>query len=126
MDGDVTPYSLRVGAHWPGFIVAGVMGYIVSLFIGDAPTFAVVIVGFTFIFIIRTVIENTAAFGGTMGLFGLPNIGGNPVTHRWVILALLYGIMIIVGFFIYRFDHTRLGRAASAIFVDGTSHLHSA
>jgi branched-chain amino acid transport system permease protein len=101
-----------------GIAIAAVMGYLISLFIGDAPTFAVVIVGFTFIFIIRTVVQNTAAFGGTMGLFGLPNIGGDPVTHRWVILAILYGLMIIVGFLIYRFDHSRLGRAASAIFVD--------
>jgi branched-chain amino acid transport system permease protein len=113
--------SLHIPFGWAliaGFLIAGIMGYLVSLFIGDAPTFAVVIVGFTFIFIIRTVVQNTPAFGGTMGLFGLPNIGGNPVTHRWVILAILYGLMIVVGFFIYRFDHSRLGRAASAIFVD--------
>jgi branched-chain amino acid transport system permease protein len=101
-----------------GFALGGAIGYLVSLAIGDAPTFAVVIVGFTFIYITRTVIENLPAVGGPMGMFGLPNICGNPVTHRWVMLAILYGLMIVVGFLIYRFDHSRLGRAASAVFTD--------
>ena len=101
-----------------GFVLGGIIGYIVALFIGDAPTFAVVIVGFTFIYIVRTVIENTEAVGGTMGMFGLPNIGGSPILHRWTMIAILYGLVLLVGFCIYRFDHSRLGRAASAIFVD--------
>ena len=101
-----------------GFLIGGVIGYVVALFIGDAPTFAVVIVGFTFIYIVRTVIENTEAIGGTMGIFGLPNIGGTPVIHRWTMIAILYGLVLVVGFLIHRFDHSQLGRAASATFVD--------
>jgi branched-chain amino acid transport system permease protein len=101
-----------------GFLVGGLMGYVVSLFIGNAPTFAVVIVGFTFIYITRTVIENTKAVGGTLGMFGLPSIGGNPVLHRWVLLGILYALVLIVGFLIHRFDHSCLGRAASAAFTD--------
>jgi branched-chain amino acid transport system permease protein len=101
-----------------GFVLGGIVGYIVAQFIGDAPTFAVVIVGFTFIYIARTVIENTEAVGGTMGMFGLPNIGGSPIFHRWTILAVLYALVLGVGFFIHRFDHSQLGRAASAAFVD--------
>ena len=113
--------TLHVPFGWAllvGFALGFLVGYTVSLFIGDAPTFAVVIVGFTFIYITRTVIENLKAVGGTMGMFGLPNIGGNPVTHRWVIIAILYGLLLLVGFLIHRFDHSRLGRAASAVFVD--------
>jgi branched-chain amino acid transport system permease protein len=78
----------------------------------------VVIVGFTFIYITRTVIENLPAVGGTMGMFGLPNIGGSPSVHRFVILGILYGLVVLVGFLIHRFDHGSLGRAASAVFVD--------
>jgi branched-chain amino acid transport system permease protein len=63
-------------------------------------------------------VENMPMIGGTMGMFGLPNIGGNPTTHRWILLAILYGLVLICGFLIYRFDHSSLGRAASAIFVD--------
>lgn len=100
-----------------GFILGGLIGYVVSIFIGDAPTFAVVIVGFTFIYITRTVIENTKAVGGTLGMFGLPSIGGSPTAHRWIILGILYFLVLLVGIIIHRFEHSRLGRAASAIFV---------
>ncbi len=113
--------TLHVPFGWAllvGFALGALVGFVVSLFIGDAPTFAVVIVGFTFIYITRTVIENLDVVGGTMGIFGLPNIGGDPVTHRWVIIAILFGLLLVAGFFIHRFDHSRLGRAASAVFVD--------
>ncbi len=109
------PFSLALAA---GFLLGGLIGYFVALFIGDAPTFAVVIVGFTFIYITRTVIENTPAVGGTMGLFGLPGVGGSPAAHRWIILGLLYGLVVLVGFILHRFEHSSLGRAASAVFVD--------
>mgnify|MGYP001093111197 CR=1 FL=1 len=64
---------------------------LLSLFIGDAPTFAVVIVGFTFIYITRTVIENLKAVGGTLGMFGLPGIAATPAGHRWAVLGILFG-----------------------------------
>jgi branched-chain amino acid transport system permease protein len=101
-----------------GFVLGALIGWLVSLFIGDAPTFAVVIVGFTFIFIARTVIENLKAVGGTMGIFGLPNVGGSPDAHRWTIMAILAALLLVVGFLLHRFEHSRLGRAASAVFVD--------
>ena len=109
------PFGFALAA---GFLLGGLIGYIVALFIGDAPTFSVVIVGFTFIYITRTVIENTPAVGGTMGMFGLPSIGGDPAVHRFVILGLLYGMVLLVGFMLHRFEHSSLGRAASAVFVD--------
>jgi branched-chain amino acid transport system permease protein len=101
-----------------GFAAGALIGYMVSLFIGEAPTFTVVIVGFTFIYISRTVIENTPAVGGTLGMFGLPLVAGSPEAHRWALLALLYALVLVVGFLIHRFEHSRLGRAASAVFVD--------
>ncbi len=113
--------SLHVPFGWAllaGFALGGIIGWVVSLFIGDAPTFAVVIVGFTFIFIARTVVENLPAVGGSMGIFGLPDIGGNPHTHRAVIMAILAGMLLLFGFLLHRFEHSRLGRAASAVFVD--------
>lgn len=109
------PFAL---ALLTGFAVGGLIGYVVSLFIGDAPTFAVVIVGFTFIYISRTVVENIPAIGGSMGMFGLPLIAKTPSMHRWAILALLYIMVLLAGIIIHRFDNSRLGRSASAIFVD--------
>jgi branched-chain amino acid transport system permease protein len=90
--------------------IGALISWVVSLAIGDAPCFAVVIVGFTFIYITKTVIENTKAIGSTMGMFGLPIVKG--------ILPIAYLCVLIVGFLIYRFDNSRLGRAASAIFID--------
>jgi branched-chain amino acid transport system permease protein len=101
-----------------GFAAGGLIGWVISLFIGEAPTFTVVIVGFAFIYITRTVVENTKAVGATMGMFGLPLVAGSPALHRWTILALLYSLVLVVGFLIHRFEHSRLGRAASAVFVD--------
>jgi branched-chain amino acid transport system permease protein len=109
------PFALSLAA---GFAAGGIIGYLVSLFIGDAPTFTVVIVGFTFIYISRTAVENIKAVGATMGMFGLPAVGGSPSAHRCILLILLYALVVAVGFMIYRFEHSRLGRAASAVFVD--------
>jgi branched-chain amino acid transport system permease protein len=109
------PFALALVA---GFVAGGLVGYIVSLFIGDAPTFTVVIVGFTFIYISRTAVENIKAVGATMGMFGLPMVAGTPNMHRLTILILLYALVVVVGFLIYRFEHSRVGRAASVVFVD--------
>jgi branched-chain amino acid transport system permease protein len=38
--------------------------------------------------------------------------------HRLMILLLLYALVVVVGLLIYRFEHSRLGRAASAVFMD--------
>lgn len=101
-----------------GFALGGLIGYAVSLFVGDAPTFVVAMVGITSIHLARTVVENTPAVGGTMGMFGIPDIGGSPAAHRWILLAILCFLVLATGFLIYRFDHSRLGRAASAVFAD--------
>lgn len=102
---------------WPFalILVAGILiGVLISLLpsfaIGDAPCFTVVIVGLTIIFIFKTAVENSAALGGTIGFFGIPE-----VQH---LLPLTYLLLAAAGAFIYRIDHSRLGRAASVVFVD--------
>jgi len=103
--------------EWPfvlvllvGMGIGAFIAFIPSLAIGKAPCFTVVIVGLTYIFIVKTVIENWELVGGTEGFFGIPL-----VEH---LLPLTYLLLIIVGFFLYRIDHSRLGRAASVVFVD--------
>ena len=111
------PFALILLA---GIVIGGIVGFVTSIAIGDAPAFAVVIVGFTFIYITKTIVENMDAFGGTMGLFGIPMVAGTPGANRWLLFAIAWSMVFLVGFFIHRFDNSRLGRAASAIFVDKT------
>jgi len=101
-----------------GIFLGALVGFVTSFAIGDAPAFAVVIVGFTFIYITKTIVENVDAFGGTMGLFGIPKIAATPGGHRWVMFAVIWVSVAVVGALIHRFDSSRLGRASSAIFVD--------
>jgi branched-chain amino acid transport system permease protein len=101
-----------------GILLGMLVGFIIALAMGDAPCFAVVIVGFTFIFISKTIVENTKALGGTLGIFGIPNIHEDPDTSKLLLLIIAYGFVLLVGFLINRFDRSRLGRAASATFVD--------
>jgi len=97
-----------------GFILGALVGFLVSIAIGDAPCFAVVIVGFTFIYITKTIVENVDKniFGGPEGSYGIP------LVNRTVLIVILYALVVIFGVLIYRFDHSRLGRASSAIFID--------
>ncbi len=93
-----------------GILISTVIGFIFSLAIGKAPCFTVVIVGLTSVFIVKTTIENWKLLGGTIGFFHVPSVTN--------ILFIMYFLLIITGFLIYRIDHSRLGRAASVVFVD--------
>ena len=110
---------------WPFWLVliagtalGALIGLLVSLAIGDAPCFAVVIVGFTFIYLTKTIIENVEAFGGPLGIFSIPKVLSVSSSNRMILLILAYVFVVATGFLIRRFDHSRLGRAASAIFID--------
>lgn len=111
--------------NWPFILVlltgiglGALIGYLVSFAIGDAPCFAVVIVGFTFIYITKTVIENTEALGGPLGIFSIPKILEDAKANRSLVLGLSYFFVLLVGILIHRFEHSKLGRASSAIFID--------
>ncbi|MBN2048922.1 MAG: branched-chain amino acid ABC transporter permease, partial [Spirochaetales bacterium] len=111
--------------HWPfvvifllGTLLGALLGFIISLAIGDAPCFAVVIVGFTFIYITKTVIENTEALGGPLGIFSIPKILEDVKDHRTFMLILSYAMVLLVGILIHRFENSKMGRAASAVFID--------
>ena len=110
---------------WPFILVlivgtglGALIGYLVSFAIGDAPCFAVVIVGFTFIYITKTVIENTEALGGPLGIFSIPKILEDASANRSLVLSLSYFFVLLVGILIHRFEHSKLGRAASSVFID--------
>ncbi len=120
-------FSAYASIHWGwpfilvllvGIGLGALIGFLVSFAIGDAPCFAVVIVGFTFIYITKTVIENTEALGGPLGIFSIPKILDNAKANRNLVLGLSYFFVVLVGILIHRFEHSKLGRAASAVFID--------
>ncbi len=116
---------MAINFAWPfwlvlvaGTLLGALIGFLVSYAIGDAPCFAVVIVGFTFIYLTKTIIENVEAFGGPLGIFSIPKIMQTSSDNRTLLLIVVYVLVLVTGFLINRFDHSRLGRAASAIFID--------
>ncbi len=116
---------MAINFAWPfwlvlvaGTLLGALIGFLVSYAIGDAPCFAVVIVGFTFIYLTKTIIENVEAFGGPLGIFSIPKIMQTSSDNRTLLLIVVYILVLVTGFLINRFDHSRLGRAASAIFID--------
>lgn len=103
--------------NWPfvlilfaGIFMGAVIAFVFSLAIGKAPCFTVVIVGLTSVFIIKTIIENWRLLGGTVGFFHIPTVNN--------LLPIIYILLFVVGFLIYKIDHSRWGRAASVVFVD--------
>ncbi|MBI9104820.1 MAG: branched-chain amino acid ABC transporter permease [Spirochaetales bacterium] len=98
--------------------IGALFGFLVAQGIGDAPCFAVVIVGFTLIYLTKTVVENTEFLGAAFGLFNIPKILDKSKDNRMFLLILSYAFVFISGFFIFRFDRSKLGRAASTVFVD--------
>jgi branched-chain amino acid transport system permease protein len=117
--------SAVLSLHWsfPAVLLAatllgGLIGFLVSLTIGDAPCFAVVIVGFTFMYLFKTIVENTGFLGKTMGMFNVPRIINSTQRNRIFLVLVIYFAVILTGFFIRWFDKSSLGRAASVIFVD--------
>jgi branched-chain amino acid transport system permease protein len=109
-------YAVR-DLHWHfvlALIVAIGLGALVALVaargLARAPAFTVIIASIGFIFIGQTVFRNLDFLGGTHGYLYIPNFG--------YVLPLACVALVVVGFFIYRLDYSRLGRAMETIFVD--------
>jgi branched-chain amino acid transport system permease protein len=102
---------------WPfplAFAFAAICGttfaLIPALALGRAPAFSMVIATIALIFIMQTLFRNLPWFGGAIGLFRIPKIKN--------LLWITYGFLIFFGILIYRFDHSRFGRAADTVFED--------
>jgi len=75
----------------------------------QVPAFATVIATIALIFIGQTVVKNLEFLGGTHGFFQIPTVG--------YLLPLMYVALVLVGVFIYRLDHSRIGRSMETVFV---------
>lgn len=103
--------------HWPFLVtlascilIGFLISFMVSLLIGDAPSFAVVIVGLTFLFIVKTVIENWDWLGGSIGLFGIP-----PIRY---LISWTYLLLAGIGCLVFLVENSQLASKATVIFGD--------
>lgn len=120
-------YTMAIGAYfsayatvewsWPfglALLVGAGLGaassFIPALGLGRAPAFATAIATIGLIYITQTVIINMEILGRSHGYYGIPRVDN--------LLAMTWVILLVVGFLIYRLDHSRLGRAMEMIFVD--------
>jgi len=123
-----TPYiAMMIGAYfsalalrdlsWPfglallGAIAMGaVFAFVSGLLLARLGALPMSLVTLALIFVIQTIIRNLDFLGGVPGLFYIPS-----VTH---LMPIALTATALVGFFIYRFDHSRLSRAMEVVFVD--------
>jgi len=120
-------YTMAIGAYfsayasvewsWPfglallvGTGLGAASSFVPALGLGRAPAFATAIASIGLIYVTQTVIINMDILGRAYGYYGIPKVDN--------ILALSWVILLVVGFFIYRLDHSRLGRAMEMVFVD--------
>lgn len=101
-------------SFWPTLFVAvamgGVIAFLLALALARTSPFAMAIASIAPIIIFSSVVVNSEFLGGAGGLFGIPRM-----QH---ILPIILTATSLVGFFIYRLDHSRLGRAMEVVFVD--------
>jgi len=120
-------FTMIVGAYftavvttkwdWPfwlaliGSIGCGALfAFIPALGLARTRAFTMAIATIGLIFISHTVIQNIAFLGGVRGIFRIPR-----VKH---LLLITYITVFIVGFIIYRLDHSHIGRAMETSFID--------
>lgn len=114
--GYLSAYFVR-DLSWP-FGLAVIVAVTAGAFFGFAPalgfarTTGVVtaVASLALIFIIQSIIRNLDFLGGPKGFWHIPKIG--------YLLPTTYFLVLIVGVFIYRLDHSRLGRALEVINTD--------
>lgn len=83
--------------------IGAAVAYLIGRGIARLGIFTTIIATIALIFITQTVIRNLEFLGGVHGFFyipGVPYLG-----------AVAWTAVVIIGFFIYRLDHSRIGRA---------------
>ncbi len=119
-------FTMAIGAYSSGYVVRDLgwpfglalilavilgafFGFLPALRLGRAPAFTTAIAGIALIFIGQTIIRNLWFLGGVHGLYHIPKVE--------YLLPAAYVALLIVGLFIYRLEHSRLGRATEVIFI---------
>lgn len=106
-----TNLGLSCGLSFLGAMGLGAFAaFIPALGLAKTRAFTMAIATIGLIYILHTVIQNMAFLGGVRGMFNIPRM-----KH---LLLITYACLFVVGFFIYRIDHSRVGRAMETSFID--------
>ena len=120
-------YCMAIGGYVAGFlsktfsapfIVCVLAAILVGLLLGFVPALGfartngivTAISSMALIFILESVIRNMKFLGGSTGLIGIKKVN--------FLLVWAFLIMVVLGVFLYRLDHSRIGRALEAIQTD--------
>ena len=122
-----TVYCMAVGGYfaafaakelgWPFFlcvlgaaVVGAILGFLPALGFSRTSGVVTAVASMALIFIIQSVIRNLDFLGGTRGIRGIPKVEN----------MLLYSVILVIllGAFLYRLNHSKLGRALEAIGTD--------
>jgi branched-chain amino acid transport system permease protein len=74
--------------------------------------FPMLIATMALLIIVQTTTRNLEFLGGRFGIFGVPALS------RPLLLAITYGVILLVGFVVYRLDHSHIGRSMDAVQLD--------
>lgn len=91
-------------------IVGGILGFLPSLGFSRTSGIVTAVASMALIFITQSIIRNLEFLGGSRGLLSIPKVS--------YLLPFTYGMVVLSGFFIYRLDRSRVGKALEAIATD--------
>jgi len=120
-------FSMSLGAYftgvalrefgWPfgltifvAVAIGALVSFVVALALARASPFAMAIASMAPIIILQSVVRNVDYLGGLRGFVGIPSVD--------YLMPLTFTAMLLVGLFIYRLDHSRIGRAIETVLVD--------
>jgi branched-chain amino acid transport system permease protein len=106
--------TLNMGWPFPLAVFVSVVlctgiAFVISLRLARTTSFTMVIATIAPIIIFQTVVRNLDFLGGVAGIYDIPQVK--------YLLPIILVATAIVGFFIYRLDHSRVGRAMEVSFV---------
>jgi len=91
-------------------LAAALLSFMLALGLARAPAFSMTIATIAMIFITQTVIKNLKVVGGDYGFHDIPRVDN----LIWITAA----IVLIIGFFIFRLEKSKIGRGIDTVFVD--------
>jgi branched-chain amino acid transport system permease protein len=91
-------------------VMGAIFGFLPALGFSRTTGVTTAVASMALIFIVQSVIGNLGFTGGAGGIQDIPKVD--------YLLPATWGAVVIVGFLIYRLDHSRIGRAISMIGTD--------